>query len=128
MPSRKISLEDFKRLNCNLARIYLFLSLQTSRHTILLRSFMKSEGSIPCSYKPATGPCHQPDKYNAHILSPLLGRAMAHAVSRRPLTAEARVRSRVSPCEICGGQSGTGTGFSPSCRFFPVNFIPLVLH
>jgi hypothetical protein len=32
---------------------------------------------------------------------------MAQAVIRRPLTAEARVRSRVSPCEICGGQSGT---------------------
>jgi hypothetical protein len=42
--------------------------------------------------------------------------------------AEARVRSRVSQCEICGGQNGTGTGFSPSCRFSPVNFIPLVLH
>jgi hypothetical protein len=57
-----------------------------------------------------------------------LGSAMAQAVSRRPLTAEARFRSRVSPCEICFGQSGTGTGFSPSCRFSPVNFIPLVLH
>jgi hypothetical protein len=39
------------------------------------------------------------------------GRAMAQAVSRRPLTAE--VRSRVSPCGICGGQSGIGTGFPP---------------
>ena len=38
---------------------------------------------------------------------------MAQAVSRRPLTAEARVRSRVSPCVIFGGQSGTGTGFFP---------------
>jgi hypothetical protein len=56
------------------------------------------------------------------------GRAMAHAVSRLPLTADVRVRSRVSPCEICGGQSGTGTGFSPSCRFSPVNLIPLLLH
>jgi hypothetical protein len=42
---------------------------------------------------------------------------MAQAVSRRPLTVETWVRSRVSPCEICGGQSGTGIGFSPSCRF-----------
>jgi hypothetical protein len=53
---------------------------------------------------------------------------MAKAVSRRPLTAEARVRSQVTPCGVFGGQSGTGTGFSPSCRFSPVSFIPLVLH
>jgi hypothetical protein len=40
--------------------------------------------------------------------------AMAKAVSRRLLISEARVRSWVSPCEICGGQNGTWTGFSPS--------------
>jgi hypothetical protein len=57
------------------------------------------------------------------------GRAMAQAVSRRPFTTEARVRSRVSPCGIGGGQSGIGTGFSLSISvFFPVNFIPPVLH
>jgi hypothetical protein len=33
---------------------------------------------------------------------------MAQAVSRRSLTAEALVRARFSPCEFCGGQSGTG--------------------
>jgi hypothetical protein len=47
---------------------------------------------------------------------------MAEAVSRRPLTAKARVRSRVSPCGICGGQSGTGTGVSPSTSVFPCQF------
>jgi hypothetical protein len=47
---------------------------------------------------------------------------MAQAVSRRPLTAEARVRSRVGPCGFCGGQSGTGTGFSPSTSVFPCQF------
>ena len=46
------------------------------------------------------------------------GRAMAQAVSRRPLTAEARF----GPCGICGGQSGTGTGFSPSTSVFPCQF------
>jgi hypothetical protein len=47
---------------------------------------------------------------------------MAQAVSCRPLTAEARVRSRVSPCGIYGRQSGTGKGFSPSTSVFPSQF------
>jgi hypothetical protein len=47
---------------------------------------------------------------------------MSQAVSRQPLTAEARVRSRVSPCVIFGGQSGTGTGLSPSTSVFPCQF------
>jgi hypothetical protein len=49
-------------------------------------------------------------------------RAMAQAVSRRPLTAEARVRSRVGPCEISGGQTGTGSCFSLSTLVFPCQF------
>jgi hypothetical protein len=47
---------------------------------------------------------------------------MVQAVSRRLLTGEARVRSRVSPCGICGGQNGTGTGFSPSILVLPCQF------
>jgi hypothetical protein len=47
---------------------------------------------------------------------------MAQAISRRPPTAEARFRSRVSPCGICGGQSGTGTGFSPSTSVLSCQF------
>jgi hypothetical protein len=49
---------------------------------------------------------------------------MAQAVSRRPLTEEARVRARVSARGICGGQSGTGTDFSPTFSVFLVNIIP----
>jgi hypothetical protein len=47
---------------------------------------------------------------------------MAQVVSRRPPTAEARVRARVNPCGICGGQSGTGTSFSPSSSVFPCQY------
>jgi hypothetical protein len=54
--------------------------------------------------------------------SPVWGRAMAQAVSRRPPTAEAQVRSRISPCGICGGQSGTGTGFSSGSSAVPCPF------
>jgi hypothetical protein len=51
----------------------------------------------------------------------LHGRAMAQVVSRRPLTAEARVLSRASPCGICVGRSCTGAGFSPSSSVSSVN-------
>jgi hypothetical protein len=46
-----------------------------------------------------------PDMYNN-----LVGSAMAHAVSHRPVAAEVRIRALVIPCGICGVQSGTGTG------------------
>jgi hypothetical protein len=46
---------------------------------------------------------------------------MAQAVSRLPLTAEARVRVRFNPCGIYGGQSGTGEFFFEyfgfSCKY-----------
>jgi hypothetical protein len=54
---------------------------------------------------------------------------MAQAVSRRPLTAEARFQARVAQCEICDGPCVTGIGFLQGV-FSPVNialwfFIPL---
>jgi hypothetical protein len=49
------------------------------------------------------------------------GCVMAQAVRRRPLTAEAQVRSQVIPCKIGGGQGGTPTGFSP--RTFSLSII-----
>jgi len=47
----------------------------------------------------------------------------AQAVSRRPVTAEARVRSQASPGGICGGHSVNGTDFSPSTSAFPCQCI-----
>jgi hypothetical protein len=47
---------------------------------------------------------------------------MSQAVSRGPLTAEARVRAWVSPCGIYGRQSGTRTGLSPSSSGFSCEY------
>jgi hypothetical protein len=51
-----------------------------------------------------------------------MGRAMAQSVNRRSFTAKAQVRSRFDPCEISRGQSGTGSGFSPSSSAFPCQY------
>jgi hypothetical protein len=48
----------------------------------------------------------------------LYGRIMVQAVSRRPLTPDARFRSQDSG--ICGAQSGLGTGFFMSTSVFPL--------
>jgi hypothetical protein len=53
------------------------------------------------------------------FVSFLTDRAMAQTVIHRTLTAETRVQSQVSACEVRSGQSSTGTGFSPSILRFP---------
>ena len=50
------------------------------------------------------------------------GRAAPEAVSGRAVTAESWVQSQDSPCEISGGWSVSGSGFSPSTSFFTVLF------
>jgi hypothetical protein len=57
-----------------------------------------------------------------------IGRVMTQAVSCRPLTAEAQTQSKAILRGICGGQSGTGTGFCQSTSVSPVSIIPPILH
>jgi hypothetical protein len=47
------------------------------------------------------------------------GRAVNQAASRRPLTAEVRVRALGGQCGTFGGQSGAGTGLFPSSSVVP---------
>jgi hypothetical protein len=49
------------------------------------------------------------------------GYAIAQAVSRWTLTADARVCAHVSPRGICGGQSGIGSGFLSELFCFPLS-------
>jgi len=47
------------------------------------------------------------------VVSPKPGHAIAQAGGRRSPTADARVRSQFSKCEICAGQNYNRRGFSP---------------
>jgi hypothetical protein len=60
------------------------------------------------------------------IVHSVPGRSLAQEVNFRPLTAESWDRTQVFPCEICGRQSVTGTGFSPyyfpfSCPYYSIS-------
>jgi hypothetical protein len=60
--------------------------------------------------------------FSLGVILPVLGRAVAQAVSRWLPTAAARVRVRAA-CGVCGGQSVIGAGFFRVLRF-PLPIIP----
>jgi hypothetical protein len=103
-----------RRKNC----LYHFSYLSP---TLLLNGKGRIRGQIPFDFHEVSF-CSSYLYTLRHSTSHILGRAKAQAVSRRPLTAEAWVRAPVSLCGICDGQSGTGTGFSPSYSVFPCQY------
>jgi hypothetical protein len=88
-----------------------------------VREFMFQETLLDFLYPPP--PTH--NCFSMYVVRNS-SRAMAQAVSRRPLTAAAQVRLQVSPCEICGGLSSTGTDFFPSSSAFPCQYSTVALH
>jgi hypothetical protein len=63
---------------------------------------------------------------NIHYNPAANGRALAQAVSRRLLTAEARVRVRGKLFGMSGGQNGTGAGFF-GVLMFPLTYNPVIV-
>jgi hypothetical protein len=57
-----------------------------------------------------------------------VGLAMAQAVSRRPRTADAKFDPRTVHVGFVVDKAALGQVFPRVLRFFPVNFIPPVLH
>jgi hypothetical protein len=53
---------------------------------------------------------------------------VAQAANHWRFTVEVRAGSQVGSCEICGGQSGTGTGFCASTSVYHVSIFPPMLH
>ena len=61
-------------------------------------------------------------------ISRLYSCSFAQVVSRRPLTAEARVQSQFSPRDFFGSPNGKEKFYSPSTSIFPVSIIQPILH
>jgi hypothetical protein len=105
--------------------VFFFLIQQTRRVQLRsLRLFWLQKWRFP-SLDTRNSLCFSTfKKYDFYYI--YIGRAMALTVNLRPLSAEARVHARLSPYGICGGRSGTGTGFSPSSLISPCQYYSTV--
>jgi len=56
-----------------------------------------------------------------------VGRDKAQVVSRWNVATDAWVRSQISSCEICGGQSGIRKRFSSSISVFPCQYCSILI-
>jgi hypothetical protein len=102
---------------------FVFIWEQTaiiSLYSINRLVFITEMGCIYCAVR--TGSLNT-TQVNVRVCS----RDMAEAFILWSFISEYRVRSKVSPCEISGGQIWPGAGFSPS-RYSRVNNITQILH
>jgi hypothetical protein len=114
----KVALAVPKRTSCRLA----FYILQAQIHCMQLILCYLRVFAWPCAGIVANG---QSEK----LFESFKGNStVAQAVSRRFPTAAARFRTRVKSCGICGGHSGTGTGFLRVLRLPLPSIAPIASH
>jgi hypothetical protein len=94
----------------------------------LWRIYLHMEGSMNCIFITECRAYHRVQEMwlgNLYIVCrTVLDLVMTHVASRRAITVEAQVQSHAIAWGICGGQSGTGQGFSPSFSVFPYQYHP----
>jgi hypothetical protein len=65
---------------------------------------------------------------NSSFLRYPKGHSMGQMISCQPLTMEAHVHAQIYTWRICGGQRGTGTGFSPNSSVFRSQYHSTMAH
>jgi hypothetical protein len=101
----------FHSHSSHLIQIHLFLAQFSNAHLNIIIPL----AHLPCSLS----------HYTSHIKFLSYAQISNVFISFR---FTAQVQSQASSCGICGGPSGTGTGFFSVLQFSPLNIIPPKLH
>jgi len=84
----KVGIHIFRK-EVTMGRVYVVSNMMTTMTMMMMTMMMDCRGNV---------------------LALSLGHTIAQAVSLRPFVTEIWAQSQVSPCGICGGRSGHGTG------------------